>query len=591
MAEIIYGIRGIDGKIISVDEVPDNKPGLACDCVCASCGKDLQACSLKGKVHRYFRHNNDSRTGSKGNVDFNCNPHTANETALHQMAKQIISEEKKIFVPRKNISLHEAGVKDLPDEIRNKIGRYEHQKAMMVVAESVELEKRLENFTPDVTITTKRGELLVEIFVSHRVNGDKKEKTRHYGSAMLEIDLQQFAQTPISSADLREIIIDGVENKKWIYYPLTSEIINKAKNFYEGIQEVKEYRRAVAEELWKKQKEENNKKRRNNKINHLFKPETYAAELRRLRNDASFLEFYKKNGKSYWFPLNQSPSNLTKVPFFVDVPITGEMIFQCDRRIWQTAIFNRYIYSRKEDGASINVENIFDNLRDDFQIIVDFDLSYKLTNPLSEDESIWLRRDVISKYLEYLETIGFIVAPNGKQRRGNGNWRVVKARRTLTPPNENAATQLLAALRRVDLYAPNIDQLIDEEMSGYYEEQRRKEEKIRERVRLDQLQCEQEEKKRRETERKKMEEQREAEQKAARLEQERTRREHQQEMYNVGLHDVESLDFSEEKNRYDRYDRRWAKCVFCNQIKRDDELIDYLYGEGKCRKCRENGNL
>ena len=65
----------------------------------------------------------------------------------------------------------------------------------------------------------------------------------------------------------------------------------------------------------------------------------------------------------------------------------------------------------------------------------------------------------------------------------------------------------------------------------------------------------------------------------------------QQETYNIGLQDVASFDFSEQKNRYDRYDRRWAKCVFCNQIKRDDELIDYLYGEGKCRKCRENGNL
>ena len=105
MNEIIYGVRKIDGEIISIDELPSYMVGLTCECVCASCGKDLQACSLSGKVRRYFRHHNDVRDGSGSGGNGNCNPVTANETALHQMAKQIIAEEKKVLVPPKLITL------------------------------------------------------------------------------------------------------------------------------------------------------------------------------------------------------------------------------------------------------------------------------------------------------------------------------------------------------------------------------------------------------------------------------------------------------------------------------------------------------
>ena len=66
MHELIYGIRQTDGKIISIDEVPNDATGVKCACVCAACAKPLQACSLTGKVNRYFRHHIDTRDGSGG---------------------------------------------------------------------------------------------------------------------------------------------------------------------------------------------------------------------------------------------------------------------------------------------------------------------------------------------------------------------------------------------------------------------------------------------------------------------------------------------------------------------------------------------
>ena len=235
MTEIIYGVRRTDGKIISIKEVPDNMSGLLCNCVCSNCGKELQACSLQGKVRAYFRHHNDSKTGES----IQCNPNIANETALHQLAKQIIKEERKILLPRKEISILEAGINDLSKEIENSIPRFVFQCSMTIHAQSVELEKHLGVFKPDVFIKTENEELSVEIFVSHRVNEDKKNKAREYGADMLEIDLSSFAETPVSSDELREIVLTSEKHKRWIYYPVSQEWLVQAKSYYKN--KIEEY--------------------------------------------------------------------------------------------------------------------------------------------------------------------------------------------------------------------------------------------------------------------------------------------------------------------------------------------------------------
>lgn len=235
MTEIIYGVRRTDGKIISIKEVPDNMSGLLCNCVCSNCGKELQACSLQGKVRPYFRHHNDSKTGES----IQCNPNIANETALHQLAKQIIKEERKILLPRKEISILEAGINDISKKIENSIPRFVFQSSMTIYAQSVELEKHLGAFKPDVFIKTESEELSVEIFVSHRVNEDKKNKAREYGADMLEIDLSSFAETPVSSDELRDIILTSEKHKRWIYYPVSQECLVQAKSYYKN--KIEEY--------------------------------------------------------------------------------------------------------------------------------------------------------------------------------------------------------------------------------------------------------------------------------------------------------------------------------------------------------------
>lgn len=566
MSEIIYGIRASDGKIISVDEVPQNMSGLACGCICAYCKRQLQACSLNGRVRSYFRHHSENRSNNLAEQTIYCNANIANETALHKMAKQIIAQEKKIYLPCKNITVREAGIKDLPQKVENDIPCFELREAHMIEAQSVELEKRLDNFTPDIVFTMGQRELLIEVFVSHRVDEDKRQKAEKYGSAMLEIDLSSFSGNPISSEKLRDILLGEEKHRKWIYYPLSAKFIERARSYYESTDIVKRYR----EECEKKKREELDRKRRNYKIKNLFNEKVYVNELKRLRSDKKFLEFYKNNRKSYWFSIK----NIEEIPFFVDIPITGEIIFKCDRRIWQSILFNRYIYGRKEDNASLNVESMFDVLIKDYQVQVDYDLSFKLDNPLYEEQTIFLRNDVIDKYMQYLETLGFIAPSNLIEY----NWKTVKARRTIIPPNKEAANELQFALNKVDLYLPNIDRLIDEKMRNYFIEKHRKEMEIAkqtEKERIQRLEEERQQKLKEEAARKEKQ----------RLECIKQEEKLKQEKYEMGFLQVKDIDFAKKENIYDRDGNRWVKCIHCNQIKQEHEMLVSQYGEGECREC------
>ena len=239
--------------------------------------------------------------------------------------------------------------------------------------------------------------------------------------------------------------------------------------------------------------------------------------------------------------------------------------------------FVRFIYGRKEVGARFDAEKLYDVLRHDYQIEVDFDLSYKLIDPRNEDESIWLRREVIKKYMNYLEILGFIFTPDQSTYYDDGDWKTVQSTKTIVPPNNKAAEYLVSALNDVDLYSPDINRLIDEKMKPYFEEKRKEEAEARERA-IEARQRQEEEKLQ------KIQED-EAKKKAKQLEREKEEERLRQEKYINGYNDVLLLDFSAKTNRYDRYGERWVKCSLCNCIKRAEDMSYYTFGMGECRKC------
>jgi len=192
-----FALRG--SELVEVAQV---ERGLACGCVCPACGHRLIARKGEKTIH-HFAHGKSSMCGR------------AVETALHFAAKEILERRKEIRVPPVFVP---AGA-----GYGRRFRLYEEQ---IVRFDRVQLEKKLDNIVPDVIIELMGRKMIVEIAVTHFIDEAKHKKLRQLDISTLEVDLSKVNRQ-ISLADLEEILIDGLENKKWTINTKAIEVRRK----------------------------------------------------------------------------------------------------------------------------------------------------------------------------------------------------------------------------------------------------------------------------------------------------------------------------------------------------------------------------
>ena len=190
---------------------------------------------------------------------------------------------------------------------------------------------------------------------------------------MIEIDLSNYCNVRDDLESLVYEIIDNPENRKWIHYPQ----LDKAR------------------ELAIKKRTEEIKNTENDNIKQQSKYiERYRTELKRLRNnDLVYQNISKLN-------LYKELPNST-LPFYLDIPICEEVYINCDRRIWQSLIFNKFVYYRNDGEILFNkIQYWLENYNDTFTINWQFGSDTK-----SSARNFYV---AIKKYLRYLSFLGFI---------------------------------------------------------------------------------------------------------------------------------------------------------------------------------------
>lgn len=155
MDELKYGLLG--DRLVSIDEV---ERGLACNCLCPHCGAPLNAKKGTRRVKHFAHHRL-----------MDCNHGT--ETALHLMAKNIVAQTRKVFVPY--------------------IPKTEYdfsQQGRIITFEKAELEKALSSsIRGDVILHRGNSYLNIEIKVTHEVDLDKTVELFNLGIPTVELDL------------------------------------------------------------------------------------------------------------------------------------------------------------------------------------------------------------------------------------------------------------------------------------------------------------------------------------------------------------------------------------------------------------------
>ena len=219
------------------------------------------------------------------------------ESAIHYAAKEILARKKVLLLPSLNIIE--------PDY--NKSGcvywtNKEIQRAELVELQQVEVESIHHTIIPDIKTVVNGEKLLVEICVTHPIDKIKKQKISELKIDTLEIDLSRI-NSQITWEILEQVMYQyDIELKRWIYNRNGEKIYQDWEE--RVIREVTTLRSELAP----------------NKI-----------PWRSISDDIGF--------------------KFEEIPSFLNVPVPGELVYLRDRRVWQSAIYLKFILNRLSQSS------------------------------------------------------------------------------------------------------------------------------------------------------------------------------------------------------------------------------------------------
>lgn len=188
---LISFARGPDGALTSVADVPR---GLACRCTCFACNEPLVA--RKGKARQWsFAHLSNAASVCE----------RAAETALHYAMKDIIAEERSIFVP--SLEIYKERKTSYGHTVMGRSG----MQGRLVDLDTVKLEFSVHPIRPDVVAFARGHRLFIEVLVTHGVDERKMQRIRELGSSAVLIDLSKHQRT-VDRELLRKLLLERVMN-------------------------------------------------------------------------------------------------------------------------------------------------------------------------------------------------------------------------------------------------------------------------------------------------------------------------------------------------------------------------------------------
>lgn len=570
MARYFYGRK--DGRIVSILDVPFEEYGLRCGCTCVQCGEPLEACSIRPDNLReaHFKHRKSTREATD-EPRFACSPDWANESGLHLLAKEIIKEERCVAVPAigdisanriARISEDMGGVPLLPAgwstvSVKDIQSNQEDSK---IHASEVFSEYRIDGNDKSQTIIADLflnandfGPLCIELFVTHRLPAAKKRAAWSQGIPMLEIDLSDFYKDGggVSKEKLKEFLLESTNHREWVYH---KDYRTAADFFASTISTILAQKKAKRDKC------------HDIIAGYLSDPASYSEQLKAFENNTAALGYIKGHPALFRYAQpSDDPMSINEIPWFTNIPIWGETVFLCDRRIWQGYIFSRYVLGKDKLAIPIRTPEftLFELLTapdHNFSVLVNWNITYRLSHSEYEDiPDTYFPRDVILKYIRYLEYLGFV------QIDDYGSWAKVQ-HHDIVPQNQRHAEYLYSAIDKIkesgDFYSPHINSLIDKELSicGQKEREELQRQKMAELAARKEREQQQEEKVRNERE----------------------------QAANARRVAIETFDYEHSPlPMYDDNGYRMAKCIKCGKVMRalNIQYEPHSTNIGICRAC------
>ena len=198
-----FARRRAGGQLVGPEEVPR---GLACNCVCPACGHPVVAKQGTEKAW-HFAHAKASDCAH------------AYEKSVHELAKQLVREQKRLRLPAFTVRVVGHNMVGLPITAEKLVFE-----SHLVALDSCVAGHAKGDVTPDLIGERNGREILVEVTVFHRVMPEKRERLLKTGLAVMEIDLGLFQGIQATRALLEHELFENEVNRHWIYHPRQGEV-------------------------------------------------------------------------------------------------------------------------------------------------------------------------------------------------------------------------------------------------------------------------------------------------------------------------------------------------------------------------------
>jgi len=324
-----FGMK--NGELRHISEVDS---GLACGCRCAACVSRLVARKGDKNTH-HFAHYQDEECAH------------ALETALHYAAKIVLQESLKITFPE--LVILELVDGEACGHKRTKSGQATVCDMVIKKIDRVELEKPLNRIIPDVIAYIDGQPVLIEIAVTHFVDEIKEQKIKDLNINTVEIDLSDIDRN-IHFDSIRDAVVESISNKKWVFN--SSEKFAREQLRLKLQSELKdELDKIFLEEQEKKKAEEEQRRLKTvkqAKIRHLLNHCLEDAYRHIISNKQIESQYFQGLQSQPLWLRSASIMNvsLETLPKFLNIPVKGEYIFACDRRVWQSGLFSSFIFNK-----------------------------------------------------------------------------------------------------------------------------------------------------------------------------------------------------------------------------------------------------
>jgi len=318
------GLDSRSGRVVHIDQVDE---GFEYG-VCPDCTSPLVASNRNPEARKkvtYFRHKAES----------NCQ----SETLIHLWAKQVVASKGEVL----GAEYKAVGkVKDLARKFHYTELVQAPERLSLVNAE---LEKRLthgsEFKTPDVLceMVDSGLPLAVEVFVNNAVNDRKASFFVDQQLDCLEIDLSSMPPNLIESPAAFEKYVIYDAPRIWVYCSLyrgleeeaQCEANKKAELASQSIVSNKDHKRRI-----KLQWREDNLK--------LIKlVEVYSQPDNQKRVVSLYHSHLDKTGTLSNSYKRWLDSNFGGLPDIINIPLKGELCFNCHRSVWQWEVYQRVV--------------------------------------------------------------------------------------------------------------------------------------------------------------------------------------------------------------------------------------------------------